>query len=58
VQEMGEKGQPLPEECTSVRSWLDRVASRSAAEMSLWRWRAAAGVPAAEVTAAEMPRIS
>jgi len=58
VQEMGEKGQPLPEECAFVRSWLDRVASRSAADMSLWRWRAEAGVPAAEVTAAEMPRIS
>ena len=52
VQEMGEKGQPVPEECAAVTSWLERVASRSAAEMSLWRWRAA------EVPAAEMPRVS
>jgi glutathione S-transferase len=53
VQEMGEKGQPVPDECAAVRSWLERVGSRSAAEMSLWRWRAAAELPAAE-----MPRVS
>ena len=53
VQEMGEKGQPLPDECVAVRSWLERVGSRSAAEMSLWRWRSAAEAPASEV-----PRVS
>jgi glutathione S-transferase len=52
VQEMGEKGQPVPEECAAVTSWLERVASRPAAEMSLWRWRGA------EMPAAEMPRVS
>ena len=49
VQEMGEKGQPLPDECVAVRSWLERVGSRSAAEMSLWRWRSAAEAPESEV---------
>jgi glutathione S-transferase len=53
VQEMAGKGQPLPEECTAVRSWLERVASRSAAEMSLWRWKAAA-----DVSKAKMPGVS
>lgn len=53
VQEMSEKGQPLPDECTAVRSWMERVGSRPAAEMSLWRWRAKTEQPAAE-----MPRVS
>ena len=53
VEEMGGKGQPVPDECTAVKSWLERVGSRSAAEMSLWRWRSASTVPAGE-----MPRVS
>ena len=45
VQEMSEKGQSIPEECQAVKSWMDRVATRPAAEMSLWRWRSATEVP-------------
>ena len=46
VEEMGEKGQSIPEECSAVKSWIERVASRPSAEMSLWRWRSAAEMPA------------
>jgi glutathione S-transferase len=53
VQEMGEKGQPIPDECVAVKAWLDRVGARAAADMSLWRWRSAA-----ETAPAEMPRVS
>ena len=53
VQEMSEKGQPIPEKCEAVLSWMARVGARPAAEMSLWRWRAE-GV----VTAAERPSIN
>ncbi len=53
VQEMGEKGQPIPEECLAVKAWIERVGARSAAEMSLWRWRSAT-----EIAPAEMPRVS
>ena len=52
VEEMGEKGQPLPEECGAVKSWLERVGARPAAEMSLWRWREA------EVHTVELPRLN
>ncbi|MCL6729832.1 glutathione S-transferase family protein [Sphingomonas hankyongi] len=53
VQEMSEKGQQVPDECAAVKKWMDRVAARPAAEMSLWRWK-----PAAEMPAPERPRIS
>ena len=49
VEEMGEKGQPIPEECQAVKAWLDRVAARSAAEMSLWRWRSGTQIAPAEM---------
>jgi glutathione S-transferase len=53
VQEMSEKGQSIPDECQALKSWMERVASRPAAEMSLWRWRSAAEIPAVE-----RPRVS
>ena len=53
LDEMSEKGQSIPDECGALKSWLDRVAGRPAAEMSLWRWRSAADAPAGE-----RPRIS
>jgi len=53
VQEMSEKGQQVPDECAAVKKWMDRVAARPAAEMSLWRWKSAAEMPAPE-----RPRIS
>jgi glutathione S-transferase len=53
VQEMTEKGQYVPDDCTALRSWFDRVGSRPAADMSLWRWRSAEAAPAAE-----RPRVS
>jgi glutathione S-transferase len=52
VDEMPEKGQPIPDDCHAVKAWIDRVRARPAAEMSLWRWRSA------EVPAAERPRVS
>ena len=48
VQEMSEKGQYVPEECAGVKAWMERVAARPAATMSLWRWHSGAEVPAAE----------
>ena len=53
LQEMSEKGQPVPDECAALRSWVDRVGNRPAAEMSLWRWRSTE-----EPAAAERPRVS
>jgi glutathione S-transferase len=41
LQEMGEKGQPIPDNCEALSAWLHRVAERPAAERSLWRWRSA-----------------
>jgi glutathione S-transferase len=51
LDEMAEKGQSIPDECDALRTWLDRVAARPAAEMSLWRWRAS------EVPAMERPKV-
>ena len=53
LQEMGEKGQPIPEECMAVKAWMERVGARSSAERSLWRWSSAK-----EIAPAEMPRVS
>ena len=53
VQEMSEKGQSIPEECQAVKAWMERVGSRPAAEMSLWRWRSTAEKPVAE-----LPRVN
>jgi glutathione S-transferase len=48
IQEMSEKGQYVPEECAALKSWMERVGSRPAAEMSLWRWRSPEAIPASE----------
>jgi glutathione S-transferase len=41
IDEMSEKGQSIPEECVAMKGWIDRVASRPAADMSKWRWHSA-----------------
>ena len=41
LDEMSAKGQPIPEDCEALKSWLDRVGARHAAQMSLWRWGSA-----------------
>jgi glutathione S-transferase len=46
VQEMGEKGQTVPDDCVRLNAWLERVGARPAAEMSLWRRHAEAAAPA------------
>ena len=48
IKEMSEKGQSIPEECTAVKQWMQRVGARPAAEMSLWRWRSETETPAVE----------
>jgi glutathione S-transferase len=52
LDEMSQKGQSIPDECVALSAWLDRVASRRAAEMSQWRWRSA------EWPEAERPQVS
>ena len=52
LQEMAEKGQPIPEDCATLSSWVERVGARPAAEMSLWRWRLA------EVSETNAPKVS
>lgn len=37
LDELADKGQPIPEECTNLRRWFDDVAARPAAEQSIWR---------------------
>lgn len=32
-------GQPMPEECTNLKHWFDRVGARPAAEASIWKDR-------------------
>jgi glutathione S-transferase len=51
LDEMAEKGQPIPEDCEALIAWLQRVGARPAAEMSLWRWRPS------EVPAMERPKV-
>jgi len=51
LQEMGEKGQAIPDDCVDLKAWLDRVGARPAAEKSLWRWRPS------EVPALEQPKV-
>lgn len=41
LDDLSEKGQPMPEDCSHLRSWFHRVAARPAAERSGWRWRPA-----------------
>lgn len=52
LDEMSAKGQTIPDGCGALKSWVERVGARPAAEMSLWRWRAA------EVPAMERPKVS
>ena len=40
LDQLADKGQPIPDDCVRLRAWLERVAERPAAEMSLWRWSA------------------
>ena len=51
LDEMAEKGQPIPDDCDELKAWLQRVGARPAAEMSLWRWRPS------EVPAMERPTV-
>jgi glutathione S-transferase len=37
LDELADKGQPIPADCTNVRRWFDAVSRRPAAEQSIWR---------------------
>jgi glutathione S-transferase len=37
LDELSDKGQPIPADCTSVMRWFDAVSRRPAAEQSIWR---------------------
>lgn len=37
LDELADKGQPMPEQCTNLRRWFDAVSTRPAAEQSVWR---------------------
>ena len=37
LDELADQGQPMPQDCTNLRRWLDAVAMRQAAEQSVWR---------------------
>ncbi|GAA3908802.1 glutathione S-transferase family protein [Sphingomonas limnosediminicola] len=37
LDELADKGQPLPEDCTNVRRWFKAVSTRSTADRSVWR---------------------
>jgi glutathione S-transferase len=39
IDQLCEIGQPIPEECTTLKRWFDRVGSRPAAEASIWKER-------------------
>jgi glutathione S-transferase len=52
LQEMAEKGQPIPDDCATLSSWLEQVGARPAAEMSLWR------LQLAEVSETNAPKVS
>ena len=51
LSELSQKGQTVPDDCVALKAWLDRVASRPAAEMSQWRWRST------DQTEAERPQV-
>jgi glutathione S-transferase len=40
VDELADRGQPIPDDCIHLKRWFDAVGARPAAEMSQWRWRA------------------
>jgi glutathione S-transferase len=52
IEELTQKGQSVPDECHALKSWMERVGSRPAAETSLGRWRSAG------TAAVERPRLS
>jgi glutathione S-transferase len=37
LEELADKGQPIPEDCLKLTRWLDAVSQRPAAEQSVWR---------------------
>ena len=37
LEELADKGQPIPDDCTRLRRWLDATSQRPAAEQSIWR---------------------
>ena len=39
IDQLCEVGQPIPEDCTTLKRWFDRVGSRPAAEPSIWKER-------------------
>lgn len=52
LDEMSEKGQTVPDDCLALKIWFERAATRTAAEMSQWRWHSA------DRPEAERPRVS
>ena len=39
IDQLCEAGQPIPDDCTGLRAWYDRVGARPAAEASIWKER-------------------
>ncbi|MFL6788572.1 MAG: glutathione S-transferase family protein [Sphingomicrobium sp.] len=39
IDQLCEVGQPIPDDCTRLKSWFDRVGARPAAERSIWKDR-------------------
>src|SRR3982751_513306 len=37
LDELADKGQPIPDDCIRLKRWFDAVGARPAAEMSQWR---------------------
>lgn len=37
LDELADKGQPMPEDCARLRRWFDAVSTRPAADESIWR---------------------
>lgn len=37
LEELADKGQPIPDDCERLRRWLSAVSMRPAAKMSIWR---------------------
>jgi glutathione S-transferase len=41
LDELADKGQPIPDECVRLKRWFAAVSERPSAERSVWRWSAA-----------------
>ncbi len=39
IDQLCDVGQPIPDECSNLKRWFDRVGSRPAAEASIWKQR-------------------